>query len=58
PAPSKSKASFALKQQADTDRDLTPVAVAKVAGDSSEEKISRAPRKKADKGLLNRLLGI
>lgn len=55
---SKPKASFALKQQADTDRDLTPVAVASVAGDSAEEKITRTPRKKADKGLLNRLLGI
>lgn len=57
-APSKPKAKFALKQQADTDRDVAPIAVAKVSGDSTEEKATKAPRKKADKGLLNRLLGI
>lgn len=60
--PAKPKAKFALKQQADTDRDLAPIAVAKVTADSSAEptqdKATKAPRKKADKGLLNRLLGI
>jgi ribonuclease E len=60
--PTKPKAKFALKQQADTDRDVAPIAVAKVSGDSTAEptqdKAAKAPRKKADKGLLNRLLGI
>jgi ribonuclease E len=57
--PTKPKAKFTLKQQADTDRDLAPLAVAKLSGDSSPEAIPpKAPRKKADKGLLNRLLGI
>jgi ribonuclease E len=58
PLPTLPKPKFALKQQADTDRDLSPVAVASVKGDSSEEKVAKAPRKKADKSILNRLLGI
>jgi len=55
---SKPKPKFALKQQADTDRDLSPLAVAKVAGDSKPEPVVKSSSKKADKGLLNRLLGI
>ncbi len=58
-APSQPKAKFALKQQADTDRDISPVAVAQVKGDSSQEKPAKQPaRKKTEKGLLNRLLGL
>lgn len=71
PAPQpKAKPKMAIKVQPDTDRDLRPIAVAKVEADRSAVAAPKAGRSKkvalktkdgetkAEKGILNRLLGI